>query len=397
MPDVVVVGGGIVGCATAAFLAAAGARVSLYERTEVAAAASGRNSGVIQHPFDPVLVALYRRSVDLYRDLAAELPEAFGLPAEPAGLLMVGPAAVAGVTSELAAAWADAYPEAKPEAVAGSALTTLEPALAGDLAACRLDIGYPVAPDAATRAYAALASRLGARIVTASEAFLAVDVDGSAGVLADGIHVAADAVVVAAGPWTPSVIAAVGSGAGPVWPPIRSSWGVVASVALPRAPRHVLEEVDIQIEPTDDGAGGGAGEPALTAEGFGFSLVPADGASTLGSTFLPERLEESAVLEGIVRRGARYVPAIAAASVASTRTCARPVSADGRPIIGRIPGVRGAFIAAGHGPWGISTGPGSARLVADLVLGRIGEVPAGVDPLRFGAPAGLGQRVPVPG
>ena len=69
-PDVAIVGGGIIGAASAAFLAAAGARVTLYERSEIAAAASGRNSGVIQHPFDPVLVALYRESLALYRELA---------------------------------------------------------------------------------------------------------------------------------------------------------------------------------------------------------------------------------------------------------------------------------------------------------------------------------------
>ncbi|MGH2805554.1 MAG: FAD-dependent oxidoreductase, partial [Thermoleophilaceae bacterium] len=54
-PDVAVVGGGIVGCAAAAFLAEAGARVELFERGALAGAASGRNSGSIQHPFDPLL------------------------------------------------------------------------------------------------------------------------------------------------------------------------------------------------------------------------------------------------------------------------------------------------------------------------------------------------------
>jgi len=69
--DVVVVGGGIAGVSAAAALAEAGRRVVLVERAGVAAAASGRNSGVVQHPFDPVLVALHLATVEAYRGLAA--------------------------------------------------------------------------------------------------------------------------------------------------------------------------------------------------------------------------------------------------------------------------------------------------------------------------------------
>jgi glycine/D-amino acid oxidase-like deaminating enzyme len=46
-PDIAIVGGGIVGCAAAAFLAEAGARVELFESGQLAGAASGRNSGAI--------------------------------------------------------------------------------------------------------------------------------------------------------------------------------------------------------------------------------------------------------------------------------------------------------------------------------------------------------------
>ena len=88
------------------------------------------------------------------------------------------------------------------------------------------------------------------------------------------------------------------------------------------------------------------------------------------------------------------MPAIATAPLLGTRVCARPTTPDGRPLIGRLPDVANAYVAAGHGPWGISTGPGSARLVADLVLGRASDVPAALDAGRFDR---FGQRVPVPG
>ena len=65
-PDVAIAGGGIVGTALAALLAEAGASVRLYEREAIAAAASGRNSGVLQHPLDEALTGVYERSLALY-------------------------------------------------------------------------------------------------------------------------------------------------------------------------------------------------------------------------------------------------------------------------------------------------------------------------------------------
>jgi glycine oxidase len=91
-------------------------------------------------------------------------------------------------------------------------------------------------------------------------------------------------------------------------------------------------------------------------------------------------------------RGARYVPAIADAPTTGLRACARPLALDGRPLVGEVPGVARLYLAAGHGPWGISTGPASAAHAAALVLGepdpRSLSVAAATDAGRFGAPPG---------
>src|SRR5215210_1189360 len=86
--DVVVIGGGIVGVSAAAFLAEAGAPVTLVEREGLASGASGANSGVVQHPFDPVLASLYRDTLALYRELAAA-DLGFRIAEQPSGLLYI--------------------------------------------------------------------------------------------------------------------------------------------------------------------------------------------------------------------------------------------------------------------------------------------------------------------
>ena len=360
------IGGGIVGVSAAAYLAESGRRVTLVERAEIAAGASGRNSGVVQHPFDPVLVELHLETIDLYRDL-----EGFEMPAEPAGLLSVSHD-VDGVR-RLTSAIAASHPHLRPRFIDPDEMRSLEPSLAAGVAACRLDIGYPVGPAAATHAYAARAARAGVDVRVGAGAELWRSDDRVEGVIVDGERVPAADVVVAAGPWTPAIVDPSGR-----WQPIVRRWGVVVPIALEAPPRHVLEEAEISIEP-------GAHED--DEAGHAFSLVTADGASSLGSTFLATEPDPVVTVPSLVRRGIGFVPAVADAQLGPPRSCARPLSLDGRPLVGPIPGIDALWVAAGHGPWGISTGPASGRLVADLVVGRIGAPPGALDPARFGAPA----------
>ena len=122
-------------------------------------------------------------------------------------------------------------------------------------------------------------------------------------------------------------------------------------------------------------------------DGVDFSLVTAAGATSLGSTFLATEPQAEDFVDSLRRRGAGFVPGLADAPLVSVRCCARPVSFDGRPLVGAVPWIERTFVAAGHGPWGISTGPGTARMVADLVLGHEAAIPAALAPERFAAGA----------
>lgn len=367
-PDVVVVGGGVVGTATAAFLAGAGARVLLLEREGLASGASGANSGVVQHPFDPVLAELYRETVTLYRELAAG-SRAFPFPPSPVGLLTLSESE-ATVRRE-AERIRGAYPELGVDVLGGRALRDVEPAAAEGLWACRADIGYPVAPGASTYAYATLAEARGAVIRMGRTASLELSGDAVVGVRVGGEVIPAGAVVAAAGPWTPELLDPTGR-----WTPIAARWGVVVEVEPASPPRHVLEEADEDAEGV---------APGVEIESS-FALVPQPGAAAVGATFLVREPEPESWMERILLRASRFVPGVAEAPIRGVRACARPQSADGRPLVGAVPGKRNLFVCAGHGPWGITTGPASARLVADLVLGRTLSIPAALDPARFGAP-----------
>lgn len=290
--DVVVVGAGIIGASAAAFLAEAGADVVLYDREGVAAGASGRNSGVLQHPIDPLLADWHAETLALHR-------EVLDLAPGPDGVLLLGAASTAGLPPELAPERLDDAAEA-------------EPLLRPGIPAVRLRTGWAIGPRAATEAWAARAQRAGARVVVG------------------GGRPAAARTLLATGAWTDGV---------------RPLWGVTARVGV-RA-RHVLEEAGAEAIAT--------GAPAGV-----FSLV----GDVLGSTFDPAEPDATASAADIAARAARFLrePVVPR----DARACPRPQTADGRPIIAAVDET--TWVCAGHGPWGISIGPATARAAARLVL-----------------------------
>lgn len=362
--DVVVIGGGIIGCAAAAIMADRGARVILLEATAIGAGASGRNLGAIQHPFDAVLAELYRESLTRYRALADAADTDFAVGALPAGLLLLNPDPEA--AARQARRMRAAFPELAPELIGSDDLARVEPSLAAGPAAVRLATGYPIPPASATAAWAALAVDRGAAIVVGAASRPRLDGEHVTGVsLDDGTEIDAPAVLVAAGPWSSALVDPSGA-----WQPIRSTWGVTLQLRLDAgAPTHIVEEDE--VDSLDRAAAAtiraelGASDedpPSL------FSIASAGGISTLGSTFLPEEPDAVRLQAVLLRRAARFLPAVVEAEMVGRRMCARPQSVDGRPFIGAVAGVDGLFICAGHGPWGISTGPASAAIAARAVL-----------------------------
>jgi D-amino-acid dehydrogenase len=75
----------------------------------------------------------------------------------------------------------------------------------------------------------------------------------------------------------------------------------------------------------------------------------------------------------IVKAASQYLEGYRPSSAAAAWAGLRPVLPDGLPVIGPIPSVEGAFVAAGHGMLGITLAPSTADQLAPLVLERRGS------------------------
>ena len=64
-----------------------------------------------------------------------------------------------------------------------------------------------------------------------------------------------------------------------------------------------------------------------------------------------------------------FLPQLAAATVLEVRIGFRPAIPDGKPVLGRSPGIENLWFATGLGPYGLQVGPWSGAAVTDLALG----------------------------
>jgi len=366
MTDVAVIGGGVIGCAIAYYLAQAGARVTLLERGEIAGQASGAAAGMLIPALEEMspgpFLDLCRASLELYPSLVEALREETGIDVQytVSGLLLVAR------TGGRAEVLLDIIRQERErgcdlEWVEGDVLRRLEPALTDRvLGAVYSPEGRHLNPGLLTRALARAALtrgvvfRQGAAVTTflrRGSRVVGVRTSG-------GDMIAADRIVLAAGPWTQ----ALGRRLGIDIPtrPVRGQMLAHRSTAV----RHILW-----------------GE-----EGY---LVPKAG----GFLFVGATVEDVGFRPWITRRGLAslrrmatgLVPALRYAEVVSTWAGLRPGAPDGQPIIGRLPGKENVYVATGHFRNGILLAPITGKLVADMVLEGLEMLlePFGVR--RFGA------------
>ncbi|WP_133499807.1 NAD(P)/FAD-dependent oxidoreductase [Cognatilysobacter terrigena] len=116
----------------------------------------------------------------------------------------------------------------------------------------------------------------------------------------------------------------------------------------------------------------------VTAWASGYRL-----GSTMEFSGYDERLDERRL--GALERGAReYLRDPVGPRVRERWFGWRPMSLDDVPMIGAVPGQRGLWLATGHGMMGVGMSAGTGQLLADLVAGRAPAIdPAPYRPDRF--------------
>ena len=101
---------------------------------------------------------------------------------------------------------------------------------------------------------------------------------------------------------------------------------------------------------------------------------------------------DPAALAQVLNTAIALLPSLANMRIVRSWAGMRPASPDGQPIIGRHPGRAGIWLAAGHEGLGVTTAFGTARLLADQVMGRRSEIDsAPFAPERFNILRGVSQ------
>lgn len=349
--DVIVIGGGIVGCATAYFLAREGLRPLVLERTEVAAEASGANAGLIGAAggLENDTLPFVRPSVELLFRTAEELDEPFEI--QRSGRMILG------FDEEDWAHQRALFERARAaglrvELLDGPAARAAEPALGQDvLGAVHLPDDGQLDPAPATRALARAAERLGARIERGAEVGRLVASGGRiVGVeTRDGLR-SAPAVVLAAGAWSAHLAAGVGLAL-----PVRPGKGqMLATSALPPFSARSFRGPMVSMSQRR------SGEVIIgsTVEYVGF-----------------DKQVDPATIEAFFRSAGEALPALRSGKIGRTWAGLRPMTPDSLPIIGSAPGIDGLWLATGHSRTGMSYGPGTGRVIADLIAGRAPSLP----------------------
>lgn len=371
--DVLIVGGGLVGCATAFSLARAGLSVMVAEAGDINAVASGQNAGSLHFQMErrfleqgDAVMAQAARVISLNRQAIAEWRGLEGLLGTRVGVSMQGGLMVAETAEEVALLERKARLEEAavlPTRLIDGAEARVRAPYLGPRVAAALwapDEGH-ADPKKVTPAFAAGARAAGARIeshrpvrdlVKSGGGFIA-----SFGGAQGERQVRCERIVIAAGAWIANIGAMLNLHL-PIF-----ALGLTMNVTECCAPfiPHLVQHVGRRLSMKQAAAGNvliGGGWPSRLAQApggrFDLSRRPAP---------IPDSIT------GNLKAAVAVVPRVASLNLLRTWTGTVAVSSDQLPIVGEVPRMRGVYVAGGGSAF--TLGPTFARLLAEeIVSGR---------------------------
>ncbi|WP_427894599.1 glycine oxidase ThiO [Kribbella sp. GL6] len=362
MPDVVVIGGGLIGLATAWRLAVDGLQVTVCDPTpggQTSNVAAGMLAPVTEVEFgEDELLALNLASVDAWPAFAAELEDLTG---QPAGLHQTGTLSVAYDADDMAVLRRVADYQRRlgleVEDLTGRDARRREPLLATGVSG-----GVWVPGDHSVDNRQALTTLLKAlelsgvqvvrqrvtRVLTSGTTATGVQLD-------NGDTVDAGQIVVAAGPWSSQLDGVPEE----LRPPVRPVKGEVLRLRVPEAYRPALQHT-----------------VRATARGFSVYLVPRPGGELVVGATSTELGYDTRVLAGgvfnLLRDARTVLPITDELELVETIAGLRPATPDNAPVLGPS-GLDRLLWATGHYRNGVLLTPVTAQVLAETV--RTGTLP----------------------
>lgn len=338
MTNVVIVGGGVIGCAIAERLSRDRQhRVVLLERDTVGAHASGAAAGLLAPHTEADVSSsnLGSRSLGLFPELVERVERGGRVEVEYRPGESITPALTEEEGRQLRLGpgrWLD-RDQAREE----------EPGLSSSVRGAIVRAEAQVTPGRLVLALARTASAQGADIREGSPvAQLVIRSGRLRGVQGPEGLVPADVVVLAAGPWSPALAAPAGLALD-----VRPSRGQLVQLhSRGSVLRRMLTWRGCYLVPKPDGSV----VAGSTEEEVGFDARPTAGG-----------------IGDLLDFATRAVPALAEATVGRTWAALRPATPDGRPLIGPALELPGLIVATGHNRVGILLAPITADLVARVL------------------------------
>jgi sarcosine oxidase subunit beta len=355
--DVVVVGAGVIGCATAWELAKAGARVAVVDKGPLASGSTGRSSAIVrQHYSNETTARMALHGLRFFRDFDEQVGGDCGFV--PAGFVVLVPAEDAeGLEANVALQQAVGI---DTRVVPAEELAEVVPNIAStDLVAAAFEPGAGYAdPHQTTQGLADAAKRMGARFFLGREVTgIRFEGERVTGVDTEAGPLLAERVVNCAGPWGARVAAMAG-----VDVPVASCRAQVSVFGRPaeyRGPHPVVLDF--------------AHASYFRPETGDLMLVglidPSEADDVVDPDDFPEHTDDGFDLD-VGERWIARCPPMERAEPRRGHSGLYAITPDWHPIIDEVPEGSGHFLCTGFSGHGFKLAPAVGLMTAEMVLGK---------------------------